>query len=618
MTGDEATSWIGFELRNNVNKYQTELEDWEFTDFTVPNFNSWSFGDFRNDASSKFNNCAMLKEKDTEIVWNDAACDEPLSSTGICGTYGWFSNEYRTFIFNTEAEMNEISMVNVFIENENVGEDISICIDEVELLSSTEYNEAGSLGSIVQNTINNNEQSYIFLKYAVCNVEVIDTTLDWENKQDVDTEDYISGYECKNYNRFATSTCDISQEFTKEDSISSSVTHSTESSYSMEHSTSESFSWSWEVGVQLEFQLDLGASSAGKGSDDPTKKPPGGGDDPTNQPPGGDGGDDPTNQPPAGGRRRMPVTGGHFRVQVEAKGGQTRQYTESTATTKARSYSTANEDGFTKTISKTISCSGSVDVPRGHQQSYALSFLHTNSTIPTTSTLKLTLCADYVDSDVSYPPIYEKGVPGKIEIRETASCKIEFLPPSYLGNGDKTCFEEQQLGWFSPDSSYGWIPRCNQSDPILYDGCQCFYDGTDLDRTHCFCVDPKSGDPPRDDSQYRGKYEFNVAGKKPNQAAQWFLSCQQLNCPGSVAKPGAPNPYETQQKNVAMHTTVPRGYDYKWEIRIFLAFFGLFVCAIVCGLLGFVAFCILGKTNVKNGFYEKVKAIDDEIDDEYV
>ncbi len=71
---------------------------------------------------------------------------------GICGTYGFFSNEYRTFVFNIEQDINEISIINMFIESNNIenqenevnkNEKISICIDQVELVSSTEFNEAG-------------------------------------------------------------------------------------------------------------------------------------------------------------------------------------------------------------------------------------------------------------------------------------------------------------------------------------------------------------------------------------------------------------------------------------------------------------------------------------------
>eukprot|EP01084_Bolivina_argentea_P161107 280476_1 len=477
-------SWVGYSQREN---YGT----WQFNDFTESH--QTDFKQHVNSIPELYNAlCTVLTVNDeVHDQWFNAEmiheyCDEgDTISSGICGTYGFFSNEYRTFVFNIEQDMNEISIINIFIETgpgeENKNEEISICIDEVELVSSTQFNKAGTVGSIIKNEIKNNEQSYIFLKYPVCNIEIVDTMLQFDKKVDIDTDDVIAGFQCKNYNRFATSSCDVEQSYTKEDSFSASVSHSSETSYSVSRSETNTVSMSTSVAVTVGLEYENGIED--KSIHKVTAK-------------------------------------GEIAVGFQFSS----EYAQSTEIGKSSTYATASEDGFTNTISKSVSCSASVDVPRGHQQSYSLIFSSTNSTIPTASDLKLTLCSYYIeyDKNENSEPMKENhfeylyGVPGKIEIVQTSACKVEFEAPKYLNN-QLTCHEEQALAFLSQDI---WIPVCNVEDSELYDGCQCVI-GDKLTESECICTD------------IYGNLIDDGSGIVVDATFGWENTCRSLNCSDS-------------------------------------------------------------------------------------
>ena len=90
--------------------------------------------------------------------------------------------------------------------------------------------------------------------------------------------------------------------------------------------------------------------------------------------------------------------------------------------------------------------------------------------MPTTTTLKLTMCSDYLGNDNNENSvIYIDGIKGEIATQFTSRCVVTFDSPRILSN-TMTCDEELQLSFLAEST---FVPVCNDDDPTLYDGCQC-------------------------------------------------------------------------------------------------------------------------------------------------
>eukprot|EP01084_Bolivina_argentea_P095218 171199_1 len=138
------TAWMSLNLMHNPNLFNTQHDilNWQHHDGTKINKNNiynkeylnTQMGGYGNDIEMHELYCTLLratnplrlkKTKMVPVIQNEYSQPEPVqcnannkAEIGICGTYGFFSNEYRTFVFNMEENINEISIINLFIEND--------------------------------------------------------------------------------------------------------------------------------------------------------------------------------------------------------------------------------------------------------------------------------------------------------------------------------------------------------------------------------------------------------------------------------------------------------------------------------------------------------------------
>eukprot|EP01083_Nonionella_stella_P205939 749477_1 len=446
----------------------------------------------RPDFSTK-DDCAAITYWETDApamnLFETFPCDYPRISEGLCSSYGWPSNEYRTFIVNIDEPINEISMIHLSIDEE---QNNNICIDEAVLLSETLYNAKYERAWLAQNWIGNPttcdeciDNAYAFFKDPVCEMTIVDITYDMDNKEVLETDEQISGFECENHNRFASSECTVDQTYTYTEELSSSVSRSQDTSYSTSSSVTITNEKEWNHGHSDAWATEVGVSV---GKD--------------------------TNM--FGGSASETYT------REKYKGG---SRTEGDATTTEESsgdtYSTADEEGVVYSTENSVTCSASISVGKGIAQSYNLRLANSNLTIPTTQDLKLTLCTEYfpdheLDDDAAHVK-YIDNLPGRVMWTTTTSCKVEFTAPYRLRN-DYACNEEQAMAFLEQVT---WIPLCNKDNPALYDGCQCVT-GDKLTESACACADV-SGNPLEDGKALIVDAVFG-----------WENTCRVLNCADSV------------------------------------------------------------------------------------
>jgi len=141
-----------------------------------------------------------------------------------------------------------------------------------------------------------------------------------------------------------------------------------------------------------------------------------------------------------------------------------------------------------------ITCEAQMEVKPSHSVSYSLIFRAYTATIKTLTDLKLTMCSQLVHPESSSEAteddvIYISGIPGVLTQQETTTCDVSFGPPTYVQN-EMACDEEQKVA-MSVGSTH--IPRCQETDSTLYDGCQCDIGDTETLGV-CWCSD-ENGNP---------------------------------------------------------------------------------------------------------------------------
>eukprot|EP01083_Nonionella_stella_P205940 749478_1 len=476
--------WIGLSATEPLRKLDNTTEssddkpngaaDFKWSDGT--SYNEDDIAAINNDRASFERDCAAIANWSTGATMNifeTYDCDDEQVREALCSSYGWPSNEYRTFIINFLEEINEVSMVNLYVDEE---QNNSICIDEAVLITETLYNPKGERAWFAQNWVGNRktcdhcvDNTYVFFKDPVCDMSVVDITYDLENMEVLETDEHLSGFACENHNRFAESECAVDQTYSYTEELSSSVSHSEESTYT----TSKSFHYeiSNSIATSLESKTTLGA--------------------PANK-----------HQNTLKREHTFTFSFGH-------------EFTDERSKTKA----TAEEEGTTYSTENSVTCSGSIPVGKGLLQSYSLQLAKSNVTIPTKQDLKLTLCTEYFpgnDEDMVHIK-YIDNVPGKVVYTTTTWCKVEFTAPVRLRN-DYACNVEQGVAFLE---QVIWIPLCNEDNPALYDGCQCVT-GDKLTESACACSDIY-GNPSEDGKALIVDATFG-----------WENTCRVLNCPSSV------------------------------------------------------------------------------------
>merc|ERR1719461_1245466 len=217
--------WIGLNDRKSDKK-------WEWSDGSAVDYTWWSPGEPNNVNGGE--DCAELLfferpvgsvARWSDMRWNDAVCD--AKQRPLCTNPSWSADETRTFQINSEVMMEEV--ISVAVGNNDHD---AICIDSVAV-NGEEAKHYSSRWLSSQTT----DIMMAVFKYPVCKSEVGDVRIDMDSAKIDLSESSIAGIECKNYNRFAMSTCSIE----RSETFTTSTTISTEISEEYSRSTSSEF-----------------------------------------------------------------------------------------------------------------------------------------------------------------------------------------------------------------------------------------------------------------------------------------------------------------------------------------------------------------------------------------
>jgi len=157
--------------------------------------------------------------------------------------------------------------------------------------------------------------------------------------------------------------------------------------------------------------------------------------------------------------------------------------------------SSGSESGWECTETTSVECSAEIEVPPGHSVGYQLLFNAYNTTLITYTDLKVTLCSALVnpsafdeDGENAEDVIYINDVPGTLYHQETMACEVKFGAGEMLEirNGTGYGCDEEQAMALATGSTY--LPRCQEKNVTLYDGCQCDIGDTEI-LSICWCVD---------------------------------------------------------------------------------------------------------------------------------
>merc|ERR1719461_809136 len=209
--------WIGLNDRKHD-------RNWEWSDMSAVDYTWWSPGE-PNDINGG-EDCAELFDFELrDMRWNDAVCD--AERRPLCTNPSWSADETRTFQIHSEVMMEEV--ISVAVGNNDHD---AICIDSV----TVNEEEAKHYSSRWLSSQTTDIMMAVF-KFPVCKSEVVDVRFDMESAKIHLSESSIAGIECKNYNRFAMSTCSIE----RSETFTTSTTISTEISEEYSRSTSSEF-----------------------------------------------------------------------------------------------------------------------------------------------------------------------------------------------------------------------------------------------------------------------------------------------------------------------------------------------------------------------------------------
>merc|ERR1719204_2445488 len=165
----------------------------------------------------------------------------------------WAVDTYRRFEINVDVPLATVVMARLLYS----GTDDDLCVDLMFAndLSAT-YLSHNWLGA------NRDSQSLsAVFKWPVCATEVINVRVDSEySSADVNSgAAFVSGLECSNYNRIASSECSISQSYDTSATTSFSFAEST----STGTSTNTDYQWGEEVGIGSDISQSYSASTGG-------------------------------------------------------------------------------------------------------------------------------------------------------------------------------------------------------------------------------------------------------------------------------------------------------------------------------------------------------------------
>ena len=390
--------------------------------------------------------------------WSAKGCEWTHSITNqiICSQPTWFSDQTRKFEINVPEVIDDIVLASI----SNTGADKTLCIDSVII--------NGKAAKHLTNTMiggGNPTQSTAIIKYPVCKTEVIGFRTDKKENIGIPDDSEITGLKCNNFNRIIYSTCSISQVY--EFTTTTSYSIGNESSISKEYSwgSSSETSLEWSAGGSVEFSMGAEFGTPGIAT------------------------------------KSVGLTmGAHFDRGSSTTNSTNRQNTDSNTT------SNYKDTTWETTDTTEIACNAEMDVPPSHSVEYSLVFNGYNIEILTYTDLKLTLCSALIhgetadesstadDSDTADDKdtttendskyIYIDNVPGSLYHRETTSCDVQFEASKYNRN-DMTCVDEQRLAFAV---GHTFVPRCDSSEPEIYDGCQCDV-GDSRTLGQCFCSD---------------------------------------------------------------------------------------------------------------------------------
>eukprot|EP01084_Bolivina_argentea_P090033 162294_1 len=475
------SAWIGYNNRKYGLSSGDQKNIYIWSDNSATDYINWAPNqpDNHNDAE----NCVEYRASSGE--WNDVPCTNGHNAYRwwVCASPDWSISTTRIFEINIKEELDNITLISVG----NKGDD-AICIDYVEIdgvsskyistnwigtdvgfgiyydnelensgvyynvnsNSTFDYNETDpsniwsfnsqNINTKLTKIIDPSPQLFAVFEWPVCAIQVIDIRPKMETKTSHHRDTTIVAGDCKNFNAFTETSCDVSQ--TISTTVSTSFEVSKESSTTQGYSTSRETTFSF--GVEASASLSLKASAGFFGTGVETT-----------------------------------VAFG-ISVNVENSWSSSQSWSTDISKSNSKSYATTND-----AINK-ISCSASTPVPPSTSVHYSFKIVQANTTISTLTDLELILCSSYFSDDDSDNSIYIYNIPGTFGISASSKCSVIFEEGSPLHSTYK-CNELQKL---AISTQVEYVPICNKDDTDHYEPCQCRNSGS---IGFCYCVNEISG-----------------------------------------------------------------------------------------------------------------------------
>jgi len=187
----------------------------------------------------------------------------------------------------------------------------------------------------------------------------------------------------------------------------------------------------------------------------------------------------------------------------------------------------ARTDTVYQSTSKSVECTGSIDVPPNHEIDYVLTLSQEVVTLTTSNTLELILCSAFLSDDddntiseESGDIEYEYNVPGAVYTVTASVCTVTFGTAQRIIGLDLPCDEMNAL---AVRTGATYMPLCQEADATKYDGCQC-ETGDKLTEAPCYCVNEITG------AIVGGSAIFS-------EDSDWRDTCRTLACPNSIYQP---------------------------------------------------------------------------------